>query len=63
MEKWETVRDLLGSDRVAGEVDVHVENKAGNTCLVLVILARLVLQSQSCHDGVTILYAALRSSY
>ena len=43
MEKWETVRDLLGCERVADEVDVHVENKAGNTCLVLIMLARLVL--------------------
>ena len=43
MEKWETVRDLLGGERVADEVDVHVENKAGNTCLVLIMLARLVL--------------------
>ena len=42
MEKWETVRDLLGSERVADEVDVHVENKAGNTCLVLIMLARSV---------------------
>ena len=43
MEKWESVRALLGSERVAGEVDVHQENKAGNTCLVLVMLARWVL--------------------
>ena len=43
MEKWETVRDLLGGERVADEVDVHMENKAGNTCLVLIMLARLVL--------------------
>ena len=42
MEKWETVRDLLGSERVADEVDVHIENKAGNTCLVLIMLARFV---------------------
>ena len=60
MEKWETMRDLLGSERVSGEVDVHAENKAGNTCLVLVMLARLVL-----HGGAEIhlLFASRRATH
>jgi hypothetical protein len=40
LERWPTVKTLLESDRVNNEVDVHVANSAGNTCLVVIMLAR-----------------------
>ncbi len=40
LERWDIVRLLIDSDKVGEEVDVHIANAAGNTCLVIILLAR-----------------------